>query len=214
MPRPLRIDLKNPDPALIARAVELLRKGLLVAYPTETFYGLGADPRSLQAVERVFQAKGRPARMALPLIAADEASVRMCVREFPPVAKRLGEAFWPGPLTLVMAASEELQPLLLGGGHTVGVRISPHPIAAALAAALGGPIVATSANRTGQPSPTTAAEVEEALGDDVAMILDGGTAEGTASSTVLDVTNEPPRVIRSGALPLSALEKLLGRAIN
>lgn len=214
MKRVQRIDPERPDPALIARAAERLRGGQLVAYPTETFYGLGADPRSAEAVERVFEAKGRPDRMALPLIAADEASLLLCVRELPELARRLAAAFWPGALTLVMPASPDLPPRLLGGGHTVGVRISPHPIASALARAAGGPIVATSANRSGQGAPTSAAEVEEALGDAVTLILDGGPTRGGAASTVIDLTADPPRVVRSGAVPLSAVEKVLGRKLG
>ena|SRR5882672_212036 len=214
MPRPEPIDPSHPNPALIARAADLLRQGLLVAYPTETFYGLAADPRNPEAVERIFEAKGRPDRMALPLIAADQAAVMMCARQLPPSVERLAAAFWPGPLTLVLAASAAVPPRLLGGGHTVGVRISSHPIAAALARAAGGPIVATSANRSGQPAPATAAEVEQALGADLALILDGGTTRGGAASTVLDMTTDPPRVIRSGAVPLQSIERILGHALD
>src|SRR5439155_24002021 len=115
MPRPEPIDPNHPNPALIARAADLLRQGLLVAYPTETFYGLAADPRNPEAVERIFEAKGRPDRMALPLIAADRAAAMMCARQFPPSVERLAAAFWPGPLTLVLAASAALPPRLLGG---------------------------------------------------------------------------------------------------
>jgi len=208
------IDPQHPDAALIARAAQLLRAGRLVAYPTETFYGLGADPLSAAAVERVFQAKGRPERMALPLIAADEAGARLCVGDFTAAAHTLALAFWPGALTLVLPASEALPPMLLGGGHTVGVRISPHPVAAALAGAMGSPIVATSANRSGAPAPTTAQEVEAAMGDAVDLILDGGPTRGGLASTVLDLTVEPPRVVRAGALPLATIEAALGRRLD
>ncbi len=209
-----RIDLQNPDGALIASAAALLRAGRLVAYPTETFYGLGADPLSAAAVERVFRAKGRPERMALPLIAADEAAVRLCVREFSAAARKLADAFWPGALTLILPAADALPPLLLGGGRTVGVRISPHPIAAALARATGTPIVATSANRSGGPAPATAQEVEAAMGEEVDLVLDGGPTRGGLASTVLDLTVDPPRVVRAGALPLAALEAVLGRRLD
>jgi L-threonylcarbamoyladenylate synthase len=209
-----RIDPQHPDAALIARAAELLRAGRLVAYPTETFYGLGADPLSAAAVERVYQAKGRPERMALPLIAADEAAVRLCVGEFAAAARKLADAFWPGALTLVLPASEALPPLLLGGGRTVGVRISPHPIAAALARATGAPIVATSANRSGGTAPVTAQEVEVSMGEEIDLILDGGPTRGGLASTVLDLTTDPPRVVRAGALPLAAIEAALGRRLD
>ncbi|MFQ5876862.1 MAG: L-threonylcarbamoyladenylate synthase [Acidobacteriota bacterium] len=209
-----RIDPVRPGNALITKAAGLIQSARLVAYPTETFYGLAADPRSLEAVERVFEAKGRPERMALPLIAADEPTVMTCARHFPEAAHRLAAAFWPGALTLVLPASDDLPPLLLGGGHSVGVRISPHPVAAALARATGGPIIATSANRSGQAAPSTASEVEQALGDSVALILDGGVTRGGAASTVLDLTVEPPRVIRSGAVPIQAIERVLGRKLG
>lgn len=209
-----RLDPQRPDPGLLARGAELLRRGLLVVYPTETFYGLACDPRQPEAVERIFAAKGRPERMALPLIAADREAVQWCARAVPDVAHRLMDAFWPGPLTLVLPAAEELPALLLGGGHTVGVRVSSHPVASGLARAAGGPIVATSANRSGEPPPSTAREAQEALGDAVSLILDGGPATGGSASTVIDLTVDPPRLIRSGAVPRGAIESVLGRALG
>jgi L-threonylcarbamoyladenylate synthase len=208
------IDPQHPSPVLIARAANLLHTSKLVAYPTETFYGLGADPCSPEAVERVFAAKGRPERMALPLIAGSRAAVDLCVGDFPETAERLAAAFWPGPLTLVLWASPRLPPRLLGGGKTVGIRVSPHPVAAALAIAFGGPIVATSANRSGLSAPITALEVEQALGDDQALILDAGPTRGGQTSTVLDLTADPPRVVRSGAVSVSSVERVLGRRLG
>ena len=208
------VDPLHPNQSLIGRAADLLRAGRLVGYPTETFYGLAADPRSPDAVETVFAAKGRPERMALPLIAADRAAVCACVREFSDTAERLAAAFWPGALTLVLPASPSLPPRLLGGGRTVGIRISPNPVAGALALAFGGSIVATSANRSGQPAPMSALEVQQALGKEVALILDGGQSRGGQASTVLDLTCDPARVVRSGAVPLSAIEEVLGRRLG
>ena len=207
------IDSQHPDPVLIDRCAALLRAGKLVAYPTETFYGLAGDPLSSEAVEMIFVAKGRPDRMALPLIAADRHAVLEAVREFSSAAERLAGAHWPGALTLILPASPSLPQRLLGGGHTVGIRISPHPVAAALARSFGSSIVATSANRSGQPAPMTAAEVRHALGGDVALILDGGPTRGGQASTVLDLTVDPPRLVRSGSVPVSALEQVLGRRI-
>lgn len=209
-----RIDSQHPDPALIRLAAGLLREGKLVAYPTETFYALGADPRNPAAVESIFAAKGRPERMALPLIAADRRAVLEAVREFSDAAERLASAFWPGALTLVLPASPSLPTRLLGNGHTVGIRISPHPVAAALAGAFASAIVATSANRSGQPAPMTAHDVHQALGEEVALILDGGPTQGGHASTVLDLTTDPPRVVRSGAIPLTAIEQALGRRLG
>ena len=207
------VDPLHPSPVLIGRAVDHLRTSRLVAYPTETFYGLAADPRSPEAIERVFSAKGRPDRMALPLIAANLTALHLCVSSFPEAAERLAAAFWPGALTLVLPASPALPLRLLGGGKTVGVRISPHPVAAALAAGFGAPIVATSANRSGQPAPMTAEEVRQTLGEEVGLILDAGPTRGGQASTVLDLTVDPPRVIRSGAVPLAAVERVLGRRL-
>ena len=208
------VDPQHPSSVIIGRAAELLRASKLVVYPTETFYGLAADPRNPAAVERIFASKGRPDRMALPLIAGTRAAVHLCVREFSETAERLAAAFWPGALTLVMPASPALPPRLLGGGSTVGIRISSHPVASALAAAFGAPIVATSANRSGQPAPMTALEVQETLRSEVALVLDGGPTLGGLASTVLDLTADPPRVVRSGAVPLSAVEHVLGRRLG
>ena len=208
------VDPQHPTSVVINRAVELLHASKLVAYPTETFYGLAADPRDPAAVDRIFSAKGRPERMALPLIAGNLAAVQLCTSEFSRTAERLAAAFWPGALTLVLPASPTLPPRLLGGNTTVAIRISSHPVASALAMAFGAPIVATSANRSGQPAPMTALEVQEALGRDVALILDGGPTRGGQASTVLDLTTDPPRVIRSGVVPLSAVEQVLGRRLT
>jgi L-threonylcarbamoyladenylate synthase len=213
MRRVQRIDPARPDAAHISRAADLLRAGQLVAYPTETFYGLAGNPRDGAALDRVFQAKGRPDRMALPLIAADPEAAVTCFRHFPESARKLAAAFWPGPLTLVLPAADDLPRRLLGGGSTVGIRVSSHPVALALARAAGGPIIATSANRSGQPPPQSAAEVEQALGQDVSLILDGGVTRGGPASTVLDLAADPPRVVRSGAVPLSELERVLGRRL-
>jgi len=214
LPQVVSLDPQHPSSADIGRAAALLRAGRLVAYPTETFYGLAADPLSAEAIEAVFAAKGRPEKLALPLIASDRAAVRLCVGEISESAERLAAAFWPGPLTLVLPAAPALPPRLLGGGRTVGIRISPHPVAAALAAAFGGAIVATSANRSGRPAPMTAAEVREALGEEIHLILDGGPTSGGQASTVLDLTTDPPRVVRSGAVPLGAVERTLGRRLG
>ncbi|MGH9797007.1 MAG: L-threonylcarbamoyladenylate synthase [Candidatus Polarisedimenticolia bacterium] len=211
MPTLLSLDAGRPDAALIARAAASIRHGRLVIYPTETFYALGGDPWNAAAVDMVFEAKGRPDTMALPLIAADREAVRRCTAEFPGAARRLAAAFWPGPLTLVLPASPDLPARLLGRGGTIGVRISPHPVAAALARAAGGLLIATSANRTGQTPPRTAVEAALAPGDTLDLILDGGPTIGAPASTVLDLSAGPPRLLRPGAVPIEAIERLLER---
>lgn len=212
--RVFQVNPLNPEPGPLARAAEALRRGLLVAYPTETFYGLACDPFSDEAVARIFIAKGRPPALALPLIAAGREAVRLCTREIPPAAHALMDAFWPGPLTLVLPAADNLPARLLGGGHTVGIRVSPHPVAMGLARAAGGPIVATSANRSGQPPPLSAGEVLSALGDDVAIVIDAGPATGGVASTVLNMTSNPPHIVRAGALSGASIEKVLGRRLG
>ena len=213
MKRVISINPEAPDRRLLTRAAKHLRQGRLVAYPTETFYALGADPFSPDAIDRIFEAKGRPERMALPLIAVDESSVKRCVSEFPDSAARLAAAFWPGALTLVFTAADAFPSRVLGGGRTVAVRLSPNPIASGLARAAGVPLVATSANLSGHPAPSSAAEVERAIGGSVDLILDGGVTRGGHASTVLDLTTDPPRVIRSGAVPIHEVEKILGRRL-
>ncbi len=209
----ITINPEAPDRRLLTRAARLLRQGRLVAYPTETFYAIGADPFSPDAIDRIFEVKGRPERMALPLIAGDESSLKLCVREFPDTAARLAAAFWPGALTLVFAAAEDIPSRVLGGRRTVGVRLSPNLIASGLARAAGVPLVSTSANLSGHPAPSSAAEVEHAIGGSVDLILDGGVTRGGQASTILDLTTDPPSVIRSGAVPIQEVEKVLGRRL-
>lgn len=188
------------DPTLIQSAVRVLRRGELVAYPTDTLYGLGADPRRPDAVERLFRAKGRPAEMAAPIIAGDVEQVERHAGRLTPLARRLARRFWPGPLTLVIAAAPALSRRLLGGGDTVAVRVPDHTGARALASQLGAPVTATSANRSGGPAPTTAAEVVAALGPDVSLVLDGGPAPATAPSTIIDARGRAPVLVRRGVV--------------
>lgn len=182
------------------RAARLLADGRLVAYPTDTLYGLAVDPRRADAVERLFRAKGRPAAMAVPLIAASMEQVARDAGRLTPLARALAQRFWPGPLTLVVAASAALSPRLLGGGATVAVRVPDHAVARALAAALGHPVTATSANRSGAPPATTAAAAAEAVGRDLACVLDAGPSDGTSPSTIVDARGTAPLLLRPGAV--------------
>lgn len=188
------------DPTLIRSAVRALRSGRLVAYPTDTLYGLGADPRRPDAVERLFRAKGRPAEMAAPIIAGDVEQVERHAGRLTPLARRLARRFWPGPLTLVIAAAPALSRRLLGGGDTVAVRVPDHPVARTLALQLGCPVTATSANRSGAPPPTTASAVVAALGPGVALVLDDGPSASPAPSTIVDARGETPVLVRRGAV--------------
>jgi len=199
MPSLLRVDPQHPAPALIAHAAEKIRAGLVVAYPTDTLYGLAVDPRNGDAVRRLFTLKGRPESSALTLIAADVEQARD-VAEMSANAARLVERFWPGPLTIVMAATAVVAPETLAGGRTVGVRVPDHAVARALARAAGFCITATSANRSGQPPAATAEDVARSL-PDVDAIVDGGASRGGAPSTIVDASLTEIALIRDGAVP-------------
>ncbi len=181
-------------------AVAALRAAELVVYPTETFYGLGADPFSAVALERLFVAKGREAGKTVALIAADTDSALALAREVSPVARRLADMFWPGALTLVLPARAGLPAEIVGSGGGIGVRVSSHPVARALAAGLGHPLTATSANRAGEPPARTLDEARASLGDKVKVFLEGGTLDAASPSTVVAVENDSWRLIRAGAI--------------
>lgn len=206
------VDPRHPDRTIIAQAAAVLRDGGLVAFPTETVYGLGANALDARAVARIFEAKARPAWN--PVIAhvdsIDEA--RAITSQWPPIATMLAQTFWPGPLTLVLPKHPSVPDALTAGLPAVAVRIPNHPVARALIAALGAPIAAPSANRFTELSPTTAAHVQESLGDRVDMILDGGPSDVGIESTVVDLTGETPRLLRPGIIGREALERATGVA--
>jgi L-threonylcarbamoyladenylate synthase len=191
----------------IRAAAAALRRGGIVAYPTETFYGLGALAADGAAVERLVRAKERPDLKPLPLLAADLAQVE-AVADLPPLARRLGAALWPGPLTLVVPARPGLHPAITGGGGTVGVRVTSGAVAARLALEAGGALVATSANRSGEPPPASPAALDPALVARLDLVLDAGDAPGGLPSTVVAVEGERLVLLRPGAVPFEAVEAL------
>jgi L-threonylcarbamoyladenylate synthase len=197
----VRVNAVHPEDAAIRQAAEIMAAGGVVAFPTETLYGLGADATDTRSVERVFALKGRDRAVAIPLIAADRAQVITWVAPLDATAARLADHFWPGPLTLVLPAGDQLPRSLLAGGTTVAVRVSAHPVAAALARALGRPITATSANRSGQPPTALVDEVDAALGGAVDLVVDAGACPGGPPSTIVDLTGSAPRLVRDGAVP-------------
>jgi len=209
--RILTIDPAAPEPAAIEEAARLLRSGGLVAFPTETFYGLGANALDPGAVARVFVAKGRPPEKPLLVLVDSMAMVEKLVAEIPPRATGLMDRHWPGPLTLVLRAAPGLPPGLTAGTGTLGVRLPGHPLALALVRAAGVPVTAPSANPSGGPSPRLAEEVLAGLGGRIDLVLDGGPTPGGAPSTVLDLTEEPPRVLRQGAVRLAPEDPAGGR---
>ncbi len=209
----LKVDPRAPDERVLARAAELLRSGGLVAFPTETVYGLGALALDGQAVSRIFAAKGRPADNPVIVHVADVAAARGLAASWPAAAETLAQAFWPGPLTLVVERAPQVPAIVTAGGATVALRCPAHPVALALLRAVGAPIAAPSANRSTRLSPTTAAHVLKQLAGRVPLVLDGGPADGGLESTVVDVSVEPPRVLRPGLIGATALESALGRPL-
>lgn len=208
--RILLIDPRHPEPDRIAEAAKILREGGLVAFPTETVYGLGANALSTEAVEGIFRAKGRPTTNPLIVHLASLQQWSSVAAEFPEAARQLADAFWPGPLTLVLPKSAAIPLIVTAGGPTVAVRIPRHPVAFALLEAVGLPIAAPSANRSTELSPTRAEHVFESLGGRIDLILDAGPTTAGIESTVVDVTTHPPRLLRPGPIAPSELEAYLG----
>jgi len=203
MPRVVAVDARAPTSAALADAVAALRAGRLVAFPTETFYGLGAAALTPAAVRRIFDVKGRPETKPLLVLVDSIAMVERLAAEVPERARALMARHWPGALTLVLTARASVPVEVTAGSGTVGVRLSAHPVAQALVRALGEPITAPSANPSGMAPPTTAAGVLAYFGSGVEVVLDGGATAGGAPSTVLDVTVDPPRVLRAGAVEIA-----------
>ena len=195
----LAVDQRSPEPDVIREAARMIRDGLIVAYPTDTLYGLAVDPRNSPAVQRLYALKGRPESSALTLIAADVDQARLAA-QLTPAAEALARRWWPGPLTIVVPAGVNLAPGALAGGRTVGVRVPDHAVAVTLARAAGFCITATSANPSGGSAPASAEAVLAAL-PGVDAIVDGGPAPGGAPSTIVNAVDRDVTVIRDGAVP-------------
>ena len=212
IPIPTRIGAApGAEGAAVGAAIEAIARGHIIAFPTETFYGLGADPAREDAVARIFAAKGRAPGEALPLIAADLDAARRVAAAWSDTAARLAAAFWPGPLTLVVPVrAGAVTAGVTGGRDTIAVRVPGHALARALAgAAPAGLLTATSANRSGSPALATADEVERALGRGVALVIDAGPSPGGLASTIVDLTEARPRLLREGPVPFArVLESL------
>ena len=197
----------------IKKAAKALQDGKLVVFPTETVYGLGADGRSFERVEKIFQAKGRPSDNPLILHIGREEQVKDLVREIPQCAKDCMTMFWPGPLTIIFHKKENIPANVTAGLDTVAIRMPEHPIAQKILQEANIPVAAPSANLSGRPSPTKADHVMEDLMGKVDIIVDGGSTDVGIESTVLDVTVDPPMVLRPGAVTLEELKVLLGEVI-
>lgn len=206
----LKVDTENPDPTIIQTAANIIRKGGLVAFPTETVYGLGADALNPEAVSSLFVAKKRPLDNPPIVHIADLKEVGRLVLEVPPNAKKLMEKFWPGPLTLIFKRSSLMPKVTVAGLDTVAIRMPKHKVALELIRMSRCPIAAPSANLAGKPSPTTAQHVYEDLNGRIDAFLDGGATNIGVESTVVDMSVDPPMLLRPGGTPFEALKKVLG----
>ncbi len=194
----------------IEKGVFILKSGGIVAFPTDTVYGLGASVSIPEAVARVYAVKARPRNIPLPLLLARVSQIEDVAESVPPLAWLLAERFLPGALTLVLSRSRAVPGIVTAGGMTVAVRIPAHPVPVALASGLGAPLLGTSANLSGRPSALTAGEVYTQFGEQIDLVIDGGRSSGSRESTIVDVTGEVPVVLREGAIALSELKQVCG----
>ncbi|MDD5475665.1 MAG: L-threonylcarbamoyladenylate synthase [Syntrophales bacterium] len=203
------VDPLSPSEDAIDEAAELLREGKVIAYPTETFYGIGADGTNENAVDRIFTIKGRKKNLPISLIIGELIHLEPLIKALPEAGKRIIRAFWPGAVTILFEASPAVSTKLTAGTGKIGIRLSSHPLATLLASRLGGPLTATSANRSGEAECSSAEEVLALLGDDMDAVIDGGRAPGPPGSTIIDVTMESPRILREGAVTAEKIAKIL-----
>jgi L-threonylcarbamoyladenylate synthase len=204
-------NVRRADDAAIKDAARLLRNGQLVAFPTETVYGLGADAGNPSAVQRIFEAKGRPADHPVIVHVADIAAAERWSSSMPDGARALAAVFWPGPLTLILPRAAHVPDIVTGGQEGVGLRAPAHPVARMLLAEFGNGIAAPSANRFGHVSPTTAQHVADDLGDAIDLILDGGSCDVGIESTIIAFTTREPMLLRPGGIGVEAIASVLGR---
>jgi len=209
----ITVDPSSPEQPAIERAAEILRRGGLVAFPTETVYGLGANALDATAVEGIYAAKGRPSFNPLIVHVPDENAARALVSEWPERASRVARAFWPGPVTIVLPKRALIPDIVTGGLDSVALRVPANPIALSLLWASGVPLAAPSANRSTELSPTTARHVERSLGDRVDLILDGGPTSVGIESTVVDLRGERAAILRPGVVGARELEPVVGAIV-
>ncbi len=207
-----KINRENPEKNTIAEAADIIKEGGLVAFPTETVYGLGADALMAEGSRRIYAAKGRPSDNPLIVHIADFESLGKIVRQIPPQAVLLSDAFWPGPLTMIFNKSEAVPHETTGGLDTVAVRMPSHPVALALIRESGGYIAAPSANTSGRPSPTLASHVYDDLNGKIPMILDAGPVGIGIESTIVDLTGETPQILRPGYISREMVAGVIGEA--
>lgn len=209
MPEILKVDENISEEFVLSRAAEILAQGGIIAYPTETFYGLGADATNEKAIGKIFDLKGRKFHNPISIIIDREDNLYPLVDGVPPTALILMKAFWPGPLTIIFKASGKISPLLTAHTGKIGIRISSHRGAMLLAQKLGHPLTATSANLSGAPECSNATEVARQIGQKVDAVVDLGETAGGRGSTIIDVTTDPPQILREGVISRISIQKLI-----
>jgi L-threonylcarbamoyladenylate synthase len=197
----IQIDPKQPSPELIAEAVRVIKAKGVIIYPTETLYGLGADPMSTEAMERIYAIKGRAAAKPIPFLIKDQEMLASLVEEVPAMGRELIKRYWPGALTLIFRAKKGLQPPLRGKAGTIALRITAHPVAQAIVEAMDAPLTATSANLAGKEDIIDGRQLAQLFGDQVDLIIDAGKVPGIGS-TIIDLTVTPPRMVRPGMIEI------------
>jgi L-threonylcarbamoyladenylate synthase len=203
------VRLSARAPGAVQQAVGTLHHGELVAFPTDTVYGVGAHAFLAEAVASLYVVKQRPAHLPIPLLLPDATTMEAVCRDIPTVAWQIAERFWPGALSLILKRAPAVPDVVTAGGTTLAVRVPDHPLVRDLCRGLGVPLAATSANQHGQPDPVTATEVEVALGGRIPLILDGGACPGGVASTVLDLTVWPPAILRPGPVTAEQLADII-----
>ena len=208
----IKIDPGKPEPEKIDEAVAILKNGGAIGFPTETFYGLGADARNEAAVEKIFDVKGRDFNNPILVVIGEPGDIDLFAQDIPAQARALMKRFWPGPVTILFRASAAVSPKLTAGSGKIGIRLTSHPIAREIARKLGGPLTATSANLSGATECSSAAEVLAQLEGKIDGIVDGGITPGGKGSTIVDATISPVKVLREGVIPAGLIQDTLSTA--
>jgi len=208
----IKIDPDKPEAERIDEAVAILKSGGVIAFPTETFYGLGADARDETAIDKIFGIKGRDFKNPILVVIGDRVHLDAFAADVPMQARKLMDRLWPGPLTIIFRAATSVSPKLTAGSGKIGIRLTSHPIATAISKRLGGPVTATSANLSGAPECTSAVEVLSQLEGKIAGIVDGGQTPGGKGSTIVDATVSPVKVLREGVIPAALIQDTLATA--
>jgi L-threonylcarbamoyladenylate synthase len=205
----IQIDPDRPEPDRIGEAVAVLKNGGVIAFPTETFYGLGADARNEAAIGKIFGIKGRHFKNPILVVIGDRGQLEAFAADIPAQARKLMGRFWPGPMTIVFRAAPSVSPKLTAGSGKIGIRLTSHPIAMEISKRLGGPVTATSANLSGEPECSSAFEALSQLEGKLDGVIDGGHSPGGKGSTIVDVTVYPPKILREGMIPSSLIQDTL-----